>query len=132
MLLLAKLPQYTYNDFYSSVPEITASFSTQGSPVLGNSFSINCAVSNTDNLDATITYSLNRLPSGAPTTADTSSLPIVSFDAITLADAGSYQCSANVSSPFLTDNIIVLTEPPINIVLPCEFCTRLTFMGHKQ
>jgi hypothetical protein len=101
---------YRFITFIFAVPEITASIlPPQGLPVLGNAYILNCAVNNIAGLSASISYSLNRLPSGALTTASTASLPLVIFAAITLADVGTYQCSATVSSPFLTDDIIVLT-----------------------
>ena len=39
------------------------------------------------------------------TTADTASLPVVTFNPLTLADAGAYSCLIEVTSPYINNPI---------------------------
>jgi hypothetical protein len=99
-----------------SVPlplEITASIISPGLPVLGDSFFFTCQVDNlVSDANFSISYSLQRPTGDSPlTTVDASSLPNVTFDAITLADVGFYQCNVTISSEFLTNDIRILTNP---------------------
>lgn len=94
--------------------------------MLGSSFSFTCEVAIANNIDisASISYTLNRGASGAMATANEASLPLVTFSAITLADAGVYGCSVTISSPFITNDITVFTNIPLNI-----FFTRELIIG---
>ena len=101
----------------SAVPEITASTNSPLTPVLGEAYFFTCNVSISSDISPSFSYSLIRGAGGALTTVNTASLPMVQFSALTLADAGSYQCSVTISSPFLTNDITVTTEPPLVISL---------------
>ena len=84
---------------------------------MGENYFFTCNVSISSDISASFSYSLIRGAGGALTTVNTTSLPMVQFSALTLADAGSYQCSVTISSPFLTNDTTLLTEPPLVISL---------------
>lgn len=77
-------------------------------PALGEEYQLTCAVTIEYDTESNVTYmlsheNLNRVASDPVS---------VMFDAITLADAGIYQCSADITSPYF-DTITLSTEHTI-------------------
>ena len=104
------------------VPDITASISSPLTPVLGaEKYFFTCEVGISSDISPSLSYSLIRGAGGALTTVNTASLPIVAFVPLTLADAGSYQCSVTIASQFLAENITLTTEPPFVISFTRKF-----------
>ena len=78
--------------------------------MLGSSYSFSCNADISSNIDADITYSLIR---NEFTTADTTSLPVVTFNLLTLADAGAYSCLIEVTSPYINNPISETTAQEV-------------------
>lgn len=78
-----------------------------------------CSVSVANDIDiaASTTYSLVR---ATPTTANIAAIPLVTFGALSLEDAGMYQCFMSISSPYISHNITLVTFP-LEIAFICEF-----------
>ena len=75
-----------------------------------NGYSLSCGVSGADNLDPSITYEWTK-KNGTETQLQAGSDPnIVSFSPLRLSDAGEYTCQVNVSSSYLSNDIINMSK----------------------
>lgn len=104
------LSAFNLNSASSAVPQIRADILTSGTPVLGLLFIFVCEINITTDTRATLMYTLIQEARGTLNTGNVAELPFVMFDPLTLADAGSYQCAVTVSSPFLTEDITIMTD----------------------
>ena len=92
-----------------SVPDISFNISTTEQPVLGGNFSFMCEVTIANDIAETLSYTLIRNEMNQDTLTLEESF-IISFQPLTLADAGVYQCSVVISSPYLNNNITMTTH----------------------
>ena len=89
----------------SPAPVITAMVS-DGTPTVGDSYSLTCTVTGADRLNPTITYQWfkdNTMVSG-----ETQST--LSFSPLSLSDAGQYRCDVTVSSTLLSQSITKMSN----------------------
>ena len=87
----------------------------------------------TRDINATLEYTLIQESRGRLNTGRVE-LPVVSFEPLTLADAGSYQCNVTVSSPFLTNDIAILSDV-LEIFLESKLgmmCAKLQYQAVKS
>ena len=75
--------------------------------MLGENFTFTCEVTIANDIAETLSYTLIRNENAAPLEEPFT----VSFQPLTLADAGVYQCSVVISSPYLNNDIIITTDP---------------------
>ena len=93
------------------VPDISLVITSSGTPVVGEDYFFICTVTNTRGIGAVISI-------GIVIDGDSSMLmplPVTSFllplSPLTLSDAGIYQCSVEVDSPYITNTIALMTAP---------------------
>ena len=92
--------------------QITASL---GTPMLGQSYSLTCNVTGTENLDSSITYRWtknNGTQTQVPNGPDPKTL---AFSTLRFSDGGQYSCQATVSSPYLSGDITMMDTHDVRI-----------------
>lgn len=91
-----------------TVPDTSVDILSNDLPVLGEEYQLTCAVTIEYSTEINIAYTLSH-----ENLDRVASDPVsVMFDAIGLEDAGIYQCSAEITSPYF-NNITLSTEHTI-------------------
>ena len=108
--------------FFFTAPDIVVELAPSGPTMLGqNGYSLTCGVSGADNLDPSIAYEWTK-KNGAETQLQVGSdANVVSFSPLRLSDAGEYTCQVNVSSSYLSNNIIRMSRT-LDITVQSELC----------
>ena len=89
-----------------------------------NSYSLTCTVSGTNHLNSSIAYQWNK-NNGTQTQIQVGADKVLSFSPLRLSDAGRYTCQATVSSPYLNNDITVMSSNSQNILLQGELVPLL-------
>ena len=109
--------------FLCIVPEITLSIVSNDTPILGEDYGFMCEVAIDNNIDESISYSFLH-----NNVTNSSTGPFVNIETLRLSDTGVYMCSVVIDSPYINNNISLLTfeEDQLVISLPSEWddCTR--------
>ena len=103
--------------YICSAPSVSVQISDSGAiPALGESYQLTCSASGAENLNPITTYRWTKKSgSGQTQVGDT-----LSFTSLQLADAASYVCEVNISSNYLTGNIIAMNINPQDIRIQSE------------
>ncbi len=86
--------------FSSIAPIITATVTSSGPPMTGQSYSLTCTVTGADSLTPTITYVWTR---GGTSVAGSDSM--LTFNPLKLSNSGEYVCTVTVTSDLLTTTL---------------------------
>ena len=98
------------------MPDISVNVEPDGVPTLGQDYTFMCEVIIAHDIDEALTYSV--IHNDVETAL---SLPFVVFEPLTSADAGIYQCSVEIASPYLDSPVILVTRPEEQtITFPCK------------
>ena len=81
-----------------------------------NGYSLACTVSGTNRLNPSIIYQWTK-NNGSQTQIQ---VEVLSFSPLRLSDAGRYTCQATVSSPYLNENIIMMSSNSHDIMFQSE------------
>ena len=101
--------------FFPPAPDVSVDITTSGPPTLGQSgYSLTCGVTGAENLSPSITYQWTK-NNGTHTQLRVGTDRVLSFSPLRLSDAGRYTCQANVSSPYLNNDIIITDTQDITI-----------------
>ena len=106
------------NAFLPIVPAITLSIISNDAPILGEDFGFMCEVVIDNDINESISYSFlhNNI-------TNSSTGPFVNIDTLRLSDTGVYLCSVVIDSPYINNNISLVTseEDQLVINLTSEF-----------
>ncbi len=86
----------------SIAPIITATVTSSGPPMAGQSYSLTCTVTGADSLSPIITYVWTRGVAGSDS--------MLTFNPLTLSSSGQYVCTVTVTSDLLTTNLTDASE----------------------
>ncbi len=84
----------------SIAPSITATVTSSGPPLAGQSYTLTCTVTGGEALTPTITYEWTR-----GRTSVGGNGPILTFNPLTLSSSGQYVCTVTVTSDLLTTTL---------------------------
>ena len=103
---------------FSVVPAITLSIINNDTPILGEDFGFMCEVVIDNDINESISYSFLH-----NNVTNSSTGPSVSIDTLRLSDTGVYMCSVVIDSPYINNNISLVTseEDQLVINLTSEF-----------
>jgi hypothetical protein len=93
---------------YAAVPNVVVEMKHHGIVSIGgHGFSLSCVVSGAENLNPTVTY--NWIKNNGTRILVGSNRSILSFPSLRLSDAGQYSCQATIISPYLRDDLNVIS-----------------------
>ena len=108
---------------FSVVPEITLSIISNHTPIIGEDFGFMCEVEIDNDINESISYSFLH-----NNVTNSSTGPFVSIETLRLSDTGVYMCSVVIDSPYINNNIslVTLEEDQLIVSLPSELddCRR--------
>ena len=105
-------------------PAISVQITTGGALVLGQSYSLTCGVTRTENLSPVLTYQWTKNNGTQTQIQNDEANPIIlSFSSLRLSDAGRYTCQATVSSLYLNSDITMMDTQ--DIILQSEFSYKI-------
>ena len=113
---------YTILSFFPA-PVVTVQIIANGAPVLEqNGYSLTCTVSGTNRLSPSIAYQWTK-NNGTQTQIQVGADNVLSFSPLRLSDAGQYTCQATIRSPYLNNDITMMSSNLQNIMLQGEPCS---------
>ena len=87
------------------VPPLTLVITPSGPPAAGQAYSLTCGLMGVEPLDVPGADNRFRWDRLSPTPRSTVIRdPTLTFDSLSLADEGEYECTNNIMSPYLTDS----------------------------
>lgn len=109
--------KHYFSSLHNLDPAVTVIVDDSGvTPVVGSAYSLNCTVTGVDRLtDANITYFWWK--DGIALLDQTAG--IMFFKSLNISDAGEYECSATITSSFISAPITVQNSLPLAVTLTC-------------
>ena len=104
-----------------AVPNISVNILPDAMPVLGENYTFMCEIIIDNDINEMLSYSYLLNGVFNPLTS-----PFGRVESLSLSEAGVYQCSVEIDSPYLRDTVTVMSPPDqLNVSLTSEGTNRL-------